>query len=61
MTTNIKIKAMCEKAFKDSHNVDDFLYKRIELWLQKAYDLGHSDGYAQCVYDTMEQQSKRGK
>ena len=58
---NIKVKTMCAKAFKGAHNVDDFLYDRIELWLEKAYELGCADGYAGCLYERIEEEETNKK
>ena len=63
MTINNKVKSIFNKSFTwFAHYLGDvYLKDTILSAMQKAYDLGHSDGYAQCVYDTMEQQAKKGK
>lgn len=53
MTINTKVKSLFAKSFTwfTHYMTDVYLKNTILSAMQKAYDLGHSDGYAECYFD----------
>lgn len=56
---NIKVQRLFDREFKNLPQVynDDFLKNLILKKLQYAYDIGHADGYGECILDHMVDES----